>query len=228
MRNQRTPPQPAIRADRRFDALVKKETEEHQHLLSCHNKEMQALRDRLFISMERFDSLFQKSEQDLKDFKNYTVSLLDILKVKIEAHEATIADQKKAIEDLGKQLILFQDVYSTKVESERMGKKVQGEVEAVTFNSLLSFQAFQRDTNTLINSLNDDFTRLRSDMGNCFSETDEKCEKNFHLSRLDKEGIERELIRYKNTVFYIEKKIENLYTLIDRINKRGELCHKPE
>jgi hypothetical protein len=226
--NQQTLLQLDIRADKRFDALVKKEMQEHQHLISCHNKEMQALRDQLCISMERFESLFQKSEQDLRDFKTYTVSLMGVLKVKIEAHEATIFEQRKSIEDLSKQLLSFQDVYSTKDEIEKVKKGIEGKVETVTVSHITSFQDFQRDLRASLNALNDNLTKLRCDMDKKFSELQEKGESNFQLSRLDKEGIEKDFIRYKNVIFYIEKKIENLYTLIERINKRGELCRKPE
>jgi len=52
---------------------------------------------------------------------------------------------------------------------------------------------------------------------------------NFHVTKIDREGVLKEVRVWEKTIFIIEKKIENIYTLIERINKRGELlCHKPE
>jgi hypothetical protein len=228
MRNQRTPPQPAIRADRRFDALVKKETEEHQHLISSYNKEMQTLRDQLSLAMERFESLFQKSEHDLRVFKIYATDIIGILKGKIHAHEATIAEQRRSIEDLCRHLIDFQDSYYTKDQVKNIENGIGVKIDAATVSHLASFQDFQKDLKASLGSLSEDLMKFSCDVDIRFSEMHEKAESSFQLSRLDKEGIERELIRYKKSVFYIEKKIENIYTLIERINKRGELCLKQE
>jgi len=228
MRNQRTLPQPVIRADRRFDALVKKETEEHQHLLSSHNKEMQALRDQLSLAMERFESLFQKSEQDLKVFKDYATDIIGVLKAKIQVQETTIVEQKKSIDGLCGQLIDFHDFHYTKDQVKNIENGIVTKIDAATVSHLVSLQNFQRELKAFCSGVSDDVTMLKREVDKRFSETAEKSESNFQLSRLDKEGIERELIRYKKSVFYIEKKIENIYTLIERINKRGELCLKPE
>lgn len=228
MRNQRTCPQPAIRADRRFDALVKKENEEHQHLISSHNKEMQALRDQLSLAMDRFDALFQKSEQELKVFKIYATDIIGVLKGKVEAQERTIVEQRKSIDDLCKHLLDFQDFHFTKDQVKNIENSIVAKIDVATVNYLASFQDFQRELKASIGSLSDDLLKFSCDVEIRFSEMNEKCKSNFHLSRLDKEGIEKELIRYKNSVFYIEKKIENLYTLIERINKRGESCRKLE
>jgi CII-binding regulator of phage lambda lysogenization HflD len=228
MHNQRTLPPPVIRADRRFDALVKKENEEHQHLISSHNKEMQTLRDKLSLSMERFESLFQKSEQDLKDFKSYSSDIIEALKTKIETHENTIFEQKRSIEDLCSHLINFQELHFTKDQVKNIENALAVKIDALTISHLISFQDFQRDLKASLSCLNDELINLKRDLDKRFSQSNETAEINFQASRLDKEGIERELIRYKKAVFYIEKKIENIYTLIERINKRGESCRKPE
>jgi uncharacterized coiled-coil protein SlyX len=228
MRSQQTPLSPAIKADKRFEALLKQEMREHEHLISSHNKEMQMLRDALKLAMEKFDSLFQKNEQDLKDFKTYTVSFLGIHKVKLESQEITIAEQKKTIEDLHKQLLEFQHSYASKEHIEKVKLGIEKKIEDMSINHVIVFQDLQREFKIIINSIKDDFIKFKYDVENRFAKVDEKAESNFHLSRLDKEGIERELIRYKKAMFYIEKKIENIYTLIERLNKRDALCHKQE
>jgi hypothetical protein len=60
------------------------------------------------------------------------------------------------------------------------------------------------------------------------SQMTDKAESNLYVYRLDKEGVLKQIRIYEKSMFIIEKKIENIYTLIERLNKRGELCHKPE
>lgn len=228
MRNQRTLPQPVIRADRRFDALVKKETEEHQHLISSHNKEMQALRDELRLAMQKFESLSQRNETELKDFKTFSVCQMGTLKVKLEANESLIASQQKAIESLHGQLQDFQTAFSSKEDIEKFKKHMEGKIAESTMSQLVSFQDYQRQCKEMLSSQNDQFSRSYYEMRQALFDAVVKGEESYSQSKLDKEFIQREISKYKKDTFYIEKKIENIYTLIERINKRGELCPKPE
>jgi hypothetical protein len=217
-----------LRSDKRFDALVKQEMIEHQHLISCHNKEMQALRDNLNLAMQKFDSLFEKSVMELKDFKTHAVCTMGLLKEKAMANESTIAEQRRTIEDLHEQLLSFQGAYSSKVDAEKLKKDFALEIKANTISHINAFQEFQREFKDLIHSLENDLLKLRCEMQQKLAELTEKMESNFSISRIDKEGVLKEVRIYEKSMFIIEKKIENIYTLIERINKRGEICHKQE
>jgi uncharacterized coiled-coil protein SlyX len=228
MRNQQVSPSPAIKADRRIDALVKQQTREHQHLIEAHNKEMQAMRDALKLAMDKFDSLFQKTEDELKDFKTYSVGTMGVMKVRIESQEHTIAHQKKTIDSLNEQLNAFHGSFSSTGDVDKVRKSLDNKINETTINNLVAFQDYQRELKILINCLKDDLIKLRCDMEIKTAHLTEKFDINFTLSHLEKEGVLKEIRIYEKSMFIIEKKIENIYTLIERINKRGALCPKPE
>lgn len=217
-----------IRADARFDALVKKEMQEYQHLISSHNKEMQALRDEVRHCLQKCESVASRNEKELSDLKDRAESHIQILKDRIADHALTIAEQKKTIESLHEKLSGFHEEYASKTDVARFKKEINDHVTNSTMSHIVSFQDSQREFKGLFSSLKDELLKLNREVENKILEAIDKAEDNFSQARMDKEGIERELIRYKKAVFYIEKKIENIYTLIERINKRGELCHKPE
>lgn len=214
--------------DRRLEALLKKEMMEHEHIISSHHKEMQELRDGLSLAMERFESLSKKNEQELKEFKEYSLKHICLLKDRMIANDNIIADQKKTIESLHKQLNEFHEVYASKIVVQKFKDNFQLEIKANTISHLNAFQEFQRELKNLINSLQNELIKLRCDTSLMNGELDNKIEKALSTSRMDRSDVLKEIRTYEKTIFIIEKKIENIYTLIERLNKRGEVCHKPE
>lgn len=214
--------------DRRLEALLKKEMMEHEHIISSHHKEMQELRDGLSLAMERFESLSKKNEQELKEFKEYSLKHICLLKDRMIANDNIIADQKKTIESLHKQLNEFHEVYASKIVVQKFKDNFQLEIKANTISHLNAFQEFQRELKNLINSLQNELIKLRCDTSLMNGELDNKIEKALSISRMDRSDVLKEIRTYEKTIFIIEKKIENIYTLIERLNKRGEVCHKPE
>lgn len=189
---------------------------------------MQTLRDTLLSASQRFESLWNRCEQDLKDFKTYVACSLEVLKEKITANECAIVDQKKTSEDLHKQLQNFHVIYSSKDDVQELKKGVSSQVNDATTSHLTCLQELQREIKTLINFLKDDFLKFKTETENKFVDLIENIEKKLYVSKMDRDGVLKEVRIYEKTIFIIEKKIENIYTLIERINKRGELCHKPE
>lgn len=209
-------------ADRRFEALVKKEMLEHQHLISSHNKEMQTLRDALNFSMEKFNSISERNEKQLIEFKDATLEQIASLKEKILTMTRVISAQKETIEDLNEQLLVFHEIYSGKDDIEKFKKEMSNQIKESTEANLNSFQNCQLDLKILLQHLKDDLIKLNLDMDYRFSALEEKCKNDFSIFRIDKESVLRELKFYKKDLFVIEKKIENIYTLIERINKKGD------
>jgi hypothetical protein len=218
----------SLQAEKRFDALVKKQEGEHQHIISCHHKEMQELRELLLLAGQKFDALYGKNEHELKDFKTYTVCSLGVLKEKLQAHESIVSDQKKAIEDMQQLIMSFHLVYTKSADMDKFRKEVDERVKGATMSHLNSFQDLQKQLKELLKLAKDDFEKYKSATEKKFSELIDTIEKRFNVTKIDREGVLKEIRIYGKTIFIIEKKIENIYTLIERINKRGELCHKPE
>jgi len=228
MHNQRISQPQAIRADRRFDALVKKEMQEHQHLISSHNKEMQALREEFRLSLQKSESLSERSQKELEELRDRAETHIRILKDKAAEQSLTIEEQKKAIDSLHEKLNFFHEIQASKDDVKKFKKDMESRITDSTMSNILAFQNAQRDFKDLFDGLKEELNKARGDLRKNILDGMVSTTEKFSQAQLDKEGIERELIRYKKAMFYIEKKIENIYTLIERLNKRGELCRKQE
>jgi hypothetical protein len=201
---------------------------EHQHIISSHHKEMQALRDSLSLAMERFESISKRNENDLSDFKTAVLSHISLIKEKMTIDHNSSISQKNMIEDLFHQVLDFHVTYPKKNDMESFKKEVTAQIKESTLSNINSFQDCQRDLKILVQLLRDDLVRIRFEMEQKISRLSEKIDSDFSIFHIDREGIVNEVRTYEKNIFIIEKKIENIYTLIERINKRGEICHKPE
>lgn len=227
MRSQRMPQIQDIRADKRFDALVRKEMQEQEHLISSHNKEMQMLREEFRLALQKVLALSEKSHKDLNDLRDQSEKHIAVLKDKVSDQAVNLAEQRKTIVSFHEQLNSFHDSQASKGDLDKFKKDIVGTVTDSTYKHMASFQDCQREFKEIFSSLKDELLKTRTELSKKISENMTSALEKFYQSQLDKEGIEREFSRYKKDLFYIEKKIENIYTLIERINKKGETCHKP-
>lgn len=218
---------PGISQEKRFEALLKKERLEHDHLLSSHQKEMQELRYALNLAMQKFESISQACEKEIKEFKEFTISHLCLIKERLIANDLIISEQKKTIDSLHRQIQEFNDIYVSKVYLDKIKNELNSSIQSNTTNNINSFQDLQRALNLSMQNMQNDLIKLTIDTALMGSELEKKIDSNFSISRIDKEGVLKQIRIYEKTVFIIEKKIENIYTLIERINKRDELCHRP-
>jgi VIT1/CCC1 family predicted Fe2+/Mn2+ transporter len=207
--------------DKRLEALIKRETLEHQHVISSHHKEMQALRDALKLAMDRFSSLFDRNEQEHKDFKEKTDRHISSLSDRIIANERAISEQRSAVESMHEHLMRLQNEYARKVDVDKVRKSLETHIGDITTSHLTAFQQGQSQFVFLFNELKDYVTKLKSEMNDRFQTLAKKIDSNFDVSRIDRAGVLKEVRIYEKTIFIIEKKIENLYTLIERLKEKG-------
>jgi hypothetical protein len=217
-----------LHADKKFDALRKKQDLEHQHLLSTHNKEMQSLRDMLSLSMQKFDALFDKADREIKELSLSANAQIQTLKQKVESSETRISEQKQTIQALHEQLLVFHSDYLSKIELKQYQTEVAEQIKHVTMSHINSFQECERAVKDQFYFLRDELLKLRSEMEEKIVRLSEKGESNFTTARIDKEGALKEIRLCEKTIFIIEKKIENIYLLIERLNHREETCRKLE
>lgn len=226
MRNQ--PNALALSADKRLDALVKKQALEHEHLLACHNKEMQSLRDTLNIAVEQFKSLSEKNDEELRDLRTYTMRQFGKVMEMLVRNDNCIAEQKEKTEALNKQLMLFHSLYFSKMDMDAFKKEVKIQINEVITGNINGYQECQSHLKSLLNFLRDDLTKSKEEIEKKFSTLIDQIERNYNVLKIDREGVLHEIRVWEKAIFIAEKKIENIYTLIERINQRGESCHKQE
>jgi chromosome segregation ATPase len=213
--------------DKRMDALLKTQTAEHRHLIENHHKEMQDLRDALNSAMQRFDALYEDSEVQMKDLSLFVNQNVVSNKDKISALEFKYSMLKERTENIVMQLLDFHDDFTRKSDMENLQKECDSKIhESKKEFSNLCDQG-DRKLNSLFGDLNQELMKLRKEMSDCFFNVNESLESKFCVSQLQGSGILKEIRTWEKTIFIIEKKIENIYTLIDRL-KRGDPCRKPE
>jgi archaellum component FlaC len=145
------------------------------------------------------------------------------LRERINGNESVIDDNKKNISYLHQQMIIFQDLYTPQINMNSFRKEVNEQINEVGMKCISEFQNLQSQFKVLFNALREDLTKCRDETGKKFLEQIDKIERNFNSSKLDREGVLKEVRIWEKTIFIIEKKLENIYTLIERINKKGEL-----
>jgi hypothetical protein len=219
---------PNLPNDKRVEALLKQEMVEHQSIISSHHKEMQTLRDSLKVAMDRFDSLYERLEKDSNDISIYFNQQIMSLKDKVLIHEKKISEQKETILSLYQQLQGFHLIYSNKIEVEKLKKDLDSQMKEYNNMHLSSLQNCNEDSKSACVAVQEVLSNLKLYVKEKFCELHKDVETKFNLSKIDKDRVLKEIRIYEKSQFIIEKKIENIYTLIERMNKRGAVCPKPE
>ena len=210
----------SLQHDKRVEALLKKEMVEHQAIISSHNKEMQALRDSLSLGKERFDSLFEHMNSQLNEKTDRLNQEISELRERIKLSEKTITDQKDTISCLHDELQSVYETHASKDHVKTLSKNLDESVLVSTQCSISSYQQYQTEVKVFLQKQTDELSDFVCQMSKKISDLDEKIDTKFSISSIDKEGISKEMKILDKKVFVIEKKLENIYTLIDRINKK--------
>lgn len=199
---------------------------EHQSIISSHHQEMQKLRDLVSQAVEQMNSLFRHAEQEYKDKAQVLLNLIDNQAIQIKSNNMTLSDQRHSILSLHQLINDCLALSAKKNDLHNFKKEVADHLAEKDLEQDREFENYQLLVKHSFESLKQDIANLRSDMDKKFKELDNKIESKFSLSLMDKEGILKEVRVYKKSMFIIDKKIENIYTLIERINKRGDVCPK--
>jgi hypothetical protein len=178
--------------------------------------------------MERFESLSKHNEKEINDLKNKFIQDFNILKERILYNENIILGQRTTIENLHEQLLNFQISYFSSKDAEKLKKETESRLKEAISSYLRSFQEIEIEFRNLFNYFKCDFDKYKESTENKLQDIINSIERNFNITKIDREGVLKEIRVWEKTILIIEKKIENIYTLIERINKRGESCRKPE
>lgn len=214
--------------DKRVEALIKQQVCEHQHLMNNYQKEMQVLRDSLKLALEKFDSLFQHCEEELKKKTTALNEQVFDLKNKVKSHEILSSDQSKTTLSLYQQVHDFHLAYVSKKELEILKDYYNNITSNQTKDNLNSLQIVQQQIKNEVNNIKEELEKFKDESNRIFKELNKKVDEHYVLLKMDKEGVLKEVRVFDKTIFIIEKKLENIYTLIDRINKRGKVCPKQD
>lgn len=166
------------------------------------------------IRLEKYQS------QVLEDFSALR-SRISSLETEIKFHKLSILSFKEAFTSLNYENSKFdnhiQVIYSSLSSNVKAISELRNEFldHASSIKESIRFQ---------INELREEFIKKPSE----FSELKVELEKKIASNTINYEGIIKELLVCKKSAMINDKKIENLYTLIERHEKRLNECLKPD
>lgn len=224
MRNQPNPNiQSLLKVEfvKRFEAMMRQELALHAKALSSYQIEMQSLKDSVQEAKNQILALFRHTEVEIKDSALAVQTQISNIELKTKSLDAISSDQKSTIFSLYQSFNDFMEICSKKRDLENFKNEVNSNVNELHNNKTRSFEDYQQHMKSLFNQIIEEQKNLRLDLENKINSLEEVINSKYDHFKMDKEGIQKEIRVYEKTIFIMEKKIENLYTLIERINKRG-------
>lgn len=203
--------------DVRFEVLLKQQDREHRALLNDHAEEMQKIRDSLSSFKDRYESLYQDLEEKLKAKSMYFSEILKGIQNKVSGLESLVADHGKSIVAIFGQINQIYLEHPHNKDLEKTKSDFSGLVSQSMQSNLESLQNMQNEIYKKISEISQEVKDLSLSNDLKFDSIDSEYEKKYCESNLDKSKILSDLKVYDKSIFIMEKKIENLYTLIDRL-----------
>lgn len=204
---------------------MKQEMIEHQHIISSHHKEMQELRDAVKYSVEKLASLYEHTQKEIREKTDALNEKLERVHAKLQEAEKELEERKKINIYLLQEMQDMRTTYVRQFSMQSFIQQTDHRINECNAHHMITFQQYQQETKSLISSIMEEVATINEQGTKRNAEVDAKIESKFSVCQLDKEGVFREVRLYKKSMFIIEKKIEHLYLLIEKI--RGEACHKP-
>jgi transposase len=211
---------------KRFEAMMRQELALHAQALSSYQKEMQSLKDSVQQAKSEIGVLFRHTEVEIKDSTSSIQNRIDNLELRIKALEIGALDQRSSILSIYQSFNEFIASCVTKDNFENYKIEVDATIKDLNDNQTRGFQDYQQHMKYLLSQLIEEQKQIKSSVHERIDNLEKIINQKYDHFKMDKDGISKEIRVYEKTIFIIEKKIENIYTLIERINKRGEVCHK--
>jgi len=213
---------------KRFEAMMRQELALHSKALFSYQEEMQSLKDSVKQAKGAIESLFRHTEVEMKDTNLAIQNQISTFEIKTKSLEINALDQRNTILSLYQSFNDFMEISSKKNDFENYKAEINSKVTELNNTQTRSFEDYQQHMKSLFNQVIEEQKNLRVDVESKINNLKQVINEKYDHFRMDKDGIQKEIKVYEKTIFIIEKKIENIYTLIERINKRGEVCHKQD
>ena len=213
---------------KKFESVIKQEMSDHEKVISSYHKEIQSLRDTVRYTLDQCKSLFRHTEKELQEKTEDLQKLIEVMSNKIKSNDLLIADQRNSIVSLFQSLNEFSYLSAKKSEFEQFKIQIYQYINEKLSENDRKSENHNKFIENSLNFLNEELREIKKEMHQNLNDLDERINQKFSISKMDKDGVLKEIRVYEKNTFVIEKKIENLYTLIERINQRGASCHKQE
>lgn len=211
----------------RFEDTVKQE-------IINHNREVESSNQRLNQLTEKLDKLSLYIEEKFSKITNFIAEKIQCPEKRIDAQSEQISENTKTLNDL----IKFCDFHAQKINQiEKDIIEINNQIESIIVEQkqlstdishvhkacfLVRTELIGRmesNIHKVSNELKTEIENLKNKPSEALDVKEELLKK-MEIDRVDFNGVMRELDVVKRTSFIQEKKIENIYTLIERIKKK--------
>lgn len=208
---------------KRFDSVVRDEIKRHDLSVERSDKDISLLKE-LFVGFKKdHEKLRIEHASSFKETQDLFNEECRNQKNSFDSQKRSIRENCKRVEEFIEDFKNKTDEFMTSEAFDEYGvyveesfltlKKNIGDSSNIQDKNLLKFK------NTIVDVLEQSDGIFDENLENV-NEKIEYLKGKFEEYRVDSVGVLRELQVYKKTVFIMQKKIENLYTLIERLNKK--------
>lgn len=210
-----------------FNSIVREEVRKHNSAIKNNQEDIDSMKRMIESFKSDYEGLRHSNESMvcsiLNDFgrkKNEIESSILSLKDFVNSYKKEF---KEAIDSIKSSTHDAVNLDTLKGFSLELNSKMDSEVKRIKE----SIACMRAEIDNFLGSRDLDLCEYKkkiSENTQRMSESLEELEKNLRISRVDAEGVMQELKIYKKSMYIIEKKIENIYTLIERLQKKAETC----
>jgi hypothetical protein len=212
---------------KQFELVVQQEIKNHNESLLATNLSINEFRkdlDELKNHQGLVNASFSYEISKINQSKLELSEVLLKISQKLDSHindtkiliERSHQDQQILIEDFDKFIKETESLEERLIKSESEQSKIKDLMKELG-------KAVSAEMDQWNKKFNDDLKKTKNEILNLPSEAQavkKELENKLESSAIDCEGLVREVLVCKKAAFIIEKKIENLYTLIERLDQR--------
>ena len=209
---------------KQFELVVKQEIKNHNDAIYDSNQALQNVKKDILSISNYIEVLKKNHVADISSHEQYINSLRDSF-VELKAlFNSSVRDQDSANKILESIIKEFSDMFDdTFLEIEKISKRHE-ELELQNVSIAKALTNVTRDVNESLRIFREnilsDLTKTKNEILFKPLETEglrSYLEDKIKSNAIDVEGIMREINFFKRENFIVEKKLENIYTLIDRL-----------
>lgn len=211
---------------RRFEEFMKVELAQQKELVSSYRKEMQDLRELVYGIKDKCESLANQNKAELQTRCSYIENRINELDQATRINRISLIDLNTSVKNIFGTLNEYDFIYAKKIDMQSFIKEISDKINQAIERHSTSAEVSKHQLNETTSLLLEKIRSLKEDIKSHSSSLGFDLNEKLSIYQMDKDGVLAEVRRYRKDVFIMQKKVENLYTQIDRINKRSQECPK--
>lgn len=212
---------------KQFELVVKQEIIEHNKFIEANNQAMQSIRIHIAVLEEKITETLNFLKAEIADNKDSMLELFNLIE---ECGSKTLnasAEMKiklaKSEDDLKRDITELAKEFTSKSSFSKYREICTDKFDLLSKTIEDTSTIFSMQHKIISNKFSEEFKKYNekvTEVPITLKKFQKELIKKIEEQKIEKDGVSKEIEVLKKTVFVNEKKIENLYTLIERLNKK--------